>query len=164
MVYAEIPESEQENIEKIFCDVNNHKYDRNSDAVFLSAVMRFIAYINENQENRISSPTGALMLAIEYINSHISENIKIDGICESVHISKYHFCREFKRMTGQTLMEYVLKTRIVLAKNMLSKKQYSIHAISEKCGFSSVSYFCRVFKRESGMTPMEFRRSKEKEL
>ena len=162
MVYAEIGETEQENIEKLLCDIQSHREDKNFDTIFLSAVMRIFAYIDENEKDRIFSPMGALMLAVEYINSHISENIKIDDICEVVHISKYHFCREFKKMTGQTLMEYVLRTRIVLAKNMLTKKKYSIHEISEKCGFSSTSYFCRVFKNETKMTPMEFKKHIEK--
>ena len=162
IVYAEINEEEQQNIEKKFSDEQKHSDDKNFDAVFLSTAMRFLAYIDENQKERISTPKGSLMFAIEYINSHISENIKIDDICNVVHISKYHFCREFKKMTGQTLMEYILRTRIVLAKNMLSKEKHSIREISERCGFSSVSYFCRVFKNESGMTPMEFKRHKEK--
>lgn len=162
IVYAEVEDSEQENIERMMYDVYLHREDKNFEAVFLSTVLRFLTYIEENQKDRISSPKGSLMLAIEYINSHISGNIKIDDICSAVHISKYHFCREFKKITGQTLMEYILKTRIVLAKNMLSKEKHSIREISESCGFSSVSYFCRVFKNESGMTPMGFKKHREK--
>ena len=102
------------------------------------------------------------MSAIEYINSHISEEIKIDNVCEIIHISKYHFCREFKRLTGQTPMQYVLRTRITLAKNMLSKGDVSVQRISEMCGFRSVSYFCRAFRQECGMTPLEFKKAVKK--
>ncbi len=162
IVYAQIEEDEQQTVEKMITDVYNHRDDKNFDAVFFSTIMRFLTYIDENQKDKISSPAGMLVSAIEYINSHVSENIKIDDVCDAVHLSKYHFCREFKRMTGQTLMQYVLNTRIVLAKNMLLKEKYSIREISEKCGFSSMSYFCRMFKKESGLTPMEFKRHGEK--
>ena len=163
IVYAEISEESQAEIEKILYDVYRHREDKNFQAVFLSAVIRLLVYIDENQVDRILPSADAFIVSIEYINSHISEDIKIDDICNAVHLSKYHFCREFKKMTGQTLMEYVMKTRIALAKNMLVSKKRTIREVSESCGFSSMSYFCRVFKKESGMTPSEFRRNGEKE-
>jgi AraC-like DNA-binding protein len=55
-------------------------------------------------------------------------------------------------------MNYILKTRIILAQDMLSKEKLSVAEISERCGFSSISYFCRVFKNETGKTPLEYRR------
>ena len=35
----------------------------------------------------------------------------------------------------------------------------TLEEISERCGFSSISYFCRIFKETTGMTPGEFRRA-----
>ena len=96
-------------------------------------------------------------LAIEYINRHIFEHIGIDEICAAVHSSKYHFCRQFKNATGFTVMEYILKTRLILAKDMLLKNELTVSEISEKCGFSSVSYFSRVFRQEMGMSPLKYR-------
>jgi AraC-like DNA-binding protein len=56
-------------------------------------------------------------------------------------------------------MEYILATRIVLAKEMLQKTDLTVGEISERCGFSSISYFCRVFKQDTGRTPLGFRKS-----
>ena len=56
-------------------------------------------------------------------------------------------------------MKYILKTRIVLAKNMLSNESLSITVISNRCGFSSVSYFSRIFKEETGMNPLTFKKN-----
>ena len=97
--------------------------------------------------------------AIEYINRNITKNLTIDEICSKIHISKYHFCRQFKILTGTTIMKYILKTRIVLAKNMLSNESLSITVISNRCGFSSVSYFSRIFKEETGMNPLTFKKN-----
>ena len=86
------------------------------------------------------------------------ENIEIDDICDAIHVSKYYFCQKFKQVTGTTVMNYILNTRIASAKSMLENPALSISEVSEQCGFSSISYFCRVFKEESGMTPLQFQK------
>ena len=88
---------------------------------------------------------------------NIFKEITIDEICNHLHISKYYFCRQFKKSTGMTVMNYVLKTRITLAKDMLLNHDLSITDVSMRCGFSSVSYFCRVFKEDTGVTPLKFK-------
>lgn len=97
--------------------------------------------------------------AIVYIQKHISENISINDICAHVHISKYYFCRKFKEMTGLTVMKYILKTRIVMACNMIEQGQSNMAYISEECGFSSQAYFSRVFKDETGSSPMQYKKT-----
>ena len=82
----------------------------------------------------------------------------MDEICREIHISKYYFCRKFKKTTGFTVMDYVLKTRIVAAKGLLSETELSISEISNRCGFGSISYFCRVFKEHTGLTPLQYRK------
>ena len=96
--------------------------------------------------------------AVSYINDNIFAELDIDAISAYVHMSKYYFCRRFKETVGVTVMQYILKTRLALAKDMLSAGNASIGEVSEHCGFSSLSYFCRVFKEETGMTPSRFRR------
>lgn len=46
-----------------------------------------------------------------------------------------------------------------MAQGMLRKDAFSVSEVSERCGFSSVSYFCRAFKDETGMTPLQYRKS-----
>ena len=55
-----------------------------------------------------------------------------------------------------TVMEYILKTRIVLAKGLLISEKIPVSEVSSRCGFSSVSYFCRVFKEETGSNFIDF--------
>jgi AraC-like DNA-binding protein len=96
---------------------------------------------------------------VEYINTNIFSELSIDAICAAIHTSKYHFCRQFKKATGLTVSNYILKTRIVMAEGMLQNSDATIGEVSEKCGFCSISYFCRVFKDETGMTPRQYKLS-----
>ena len=73
-------------------------------------------------------------------------------------MSKYHFCRRFRNAVGTTVMDYILRTRIMMAKDMLDNENMTVTEISNKCGFSSLSYFSRVFKEKTGKTPVEYRK------
>ena len=57
-----------------------------------------------------------------------------------------------------TVMEYVLKTRLVMAKELLCKEKTSVTEVAARCGFSGLSYFSRVFKEETGLTPLAYRK------
>ena len=127
-----------------------------------SAVLRFIILLGENSYKPKFNTLGAMQTAVDYINEHITEDITVESICASIYMSKYHFCRSFKKKTGVTVMEYVLKTRIMMAEELLSAGNMSVTEISEACAFSSVSYFSRVFKSETGMTPLQYKKKNSK--
>ena len=125
-----------------------------------SGYLRLLTLLDQHIPEQLSPSSDTMQLAIEHINRHIFEALTIDGICAAVHTSKYHFCRQFKKATGFTVMEYILKTRLILARDMLLKTDKTISEISESCGFSSVSYFSRVFRQEMGMSPLKYRKEK----
>lgn len=162
IVYAEIDECERCAVDEIFTEINNCKND-DKEIILSARLLQLLFFLNKYMVQSTSAVTGFMSKAIKYINEHISSDINIDNICSAINISKYHFCREFKKHTGITVMQYILKTRIVLAKGELKKTNLSISEISEKCGFSGVSYFCHVFKREESCSPMGYRRRRQTE-
>ena len=158
-VYAEIPTDKIPAVDALLRDMSHHANDRKCrDAIFVSCFLRLLGFIAQNALDAISNSPSSLHRAIEYINQSIEKPLSIDQICEYVHISKYHFCRSFKKATGLTVMQYILNTRVVLAKHMLETEGLSIIEISEQCGFSSVSYFCRAFKEATLMTPLQYKK------
>lgn len=116
-VYAQIPENERKNVENLIDEIKKYKNHKDySEMVFLNCYMKLLIYLHKYASERIPAPSGFAAKAIEYINSRISEDITIDEISEAVHMSKYHLCRCFKNITGFTIMEYILKTRLAAAK------------------------------------------------
>lgn len=156
LIYSQFDSTED--AEKIFDEIsialNDPVYGQ---MTVYSALIKLMVILAKHSSDTISHHSNGMYKAIEYINNNIYNEITIDDICTKVHMSKYHFCRKFKNATGLTVMDYILKTRIVLAKNMLTKEKASVTEISNRCGFSSVSYFSRVFKRETGITPLKYR-------
>lgn len=155
-VYARVEETDREEVEKLFCP-------EKEEALLYAKLLRLLSFLKKYAVDSAATPTGFLSRAIEHIHKNISAPLDVDGICAAINISKYHFCRQFKKATGMTVMEYILKTRIVLAKNDLRKTALPVAQISDSAGFSSPAYFCRVFKQETGLTPLQYRRQKTDE-
>lgn len=160
MVYAQTNAETAGKIDSLFQQLMQYEdKDYYHNALLTSDYIQLLVHLNENATDTVYPDVGMIQKAIAYINSHIHENIRIDHICTNVHVSKYYFCKKFKQSTGLTVMDYMLKTRIISAKNMLENTEMTIGEISGRCGFSSQSYFCRVFKEESGMTPLQYQKS-----
>lgn len=158
-VYALIDENERNKVENIFCKIKEYENDKSYGKwILTSCIIELFVFLNKYSLENIPAASGVVSRAIEYINSNIEKNITIDEICSEIHMSKYHFCRQFKKVTDTTVMKYILKTRIVMAKNMLLNDNLSITEISNRCGFSSVSYFSRVFKEETGSNPLNYKK------
>ena len=95
--------------------------------------------------------------AVNYIRENIYEQITLDDLANAAAISKFHFSRLFKEETGLTPLEYVVQTKINLAKTILSTTNRTIADIAMDLGFSSESSFINAFKKRTGISPNRFR-------
>ena len=94
----------------------------------------------------------------KYIENNYTRKLCLDETEKRARLSKYHFCRVFKTLTGQTVMKYVNNVRIEKAKELLRKSLFSITEICFQVGFANLSNFNRTFKKVSGMAPSEYRK------
>lgn len=94
----------------------------------------------------------------QYLDEHFTEKILLDDLAEHFYLSKYHLSREFKRLYGITLQNYIQNKRITYAKEYLRFSQLPIETIAEKCGISDASYFNKVFKKSEGITASDYRK------
>lgn len=107
---------------------------------------------------RIGRDPSQLVTAVSnYIHHHISEPITTGAIAESLYISRTHLSARFRKETGITLSDYILKEKTNEAKRLLRYTDKPLSAISAYLGFSSQSHFSRTFRRYAGITPAEYR-------
>ena len=158
IVYAEIADEEKEKVEQIFAEIDAHKNEKGNELLIFSSLFKLFFLIDKYSVESVPVSKGIINKSIKYINENIALDITIEDICSAVNISKHYFCRQFKEYMGITVMKYILRTRITLAKIDLAKTNLSISEISEKNGFSSVSYFCRIFKETENCSPLQFRK------
>jgi AraC-like DNA-binding protein len=163
LVCAYLPEDVLSRVELSLSELNAAE-PKKVPARLAVATAELLISLDAYAISKESGVSDSITRAVKYINENIFSDIGIDEIAAYISISKYHFCRCFKAAMGITVMEYILKTRIMLAKRMLEEGELSVSEISSRCAFSSVSYFCRVFKLETGLSPREYRRSVRPQL
>ncbi len=104
------------------------------------------------------SPT-QLKLVTNYINDRLEQELSLDELAAIAQLSTYHFCRSFKRSTGFTPHQYVIRQRVERAKLLLRERKIGIAQVAISCGFTHQSHLNRHFKRSTGMTPKKFSKS-----
>lgn len=96
---------------------------------------------------------------LDYIEEHLGEQIRLDTLATLAGLSRSHFVREFRALTGLSPHAYVTARRIGRAKPMLADARVPLADIAFGLGFSSHSHFTTVFTRATGTTPMAFRKA-----
>lgn len=124
-------------------------------ALVTEAALLFCEKVRETREGNTGNPHVEQIK--NYISSHLTQPITLQEIADAVGLSKYHMCRLFKSLTGKTINEQIIDTRIELAKQMLLTGEYTITEISSLLQFCDQSYFTRVFREVTDETPNVFR-------
>ena len=94
---------------------------------------------------------------IEYINSHLAEDLSIDMLADVAFMSKYYLMRKFKAETGYSIHQYITSKRLLLAKELLNTTDTAITDICFQCGFKDYSSFFREFQKNFKVSPRQFR-------
>lgn len=102
-------------------------------------------------------PTQLTIAVTNYIQHHLSEPIRAEEMAKKLYMSRPYLSAKFKKETGETLTDFILKEKIKEAKRLLRYSDKSFTAISSYLGFSSLGHFSQVFKKYTGRTPTEYR-------
>jgi AraC family transcriptional regulator len=93
----------------------------------------------------------------EFIADNYSRDLRLAELAQVAGMSSFHFAREFKRTTGTTPHQYLIKYRIERAKALLAKEELPLIEVGLRSGFSNQSHFTRLFRRITGTTPNSYR-------
>lgn len=83
--------------------------------------------------------------------------LTIEYLAEKVYMSPNYLRTLFKDYTGETVLEYVTRTRINRSVELLRDTNMRVNDISRKVGYENPSHYCAVFRRQMGITPNQFR-------
>lgn len=91
-----------------------------------------------------------------YMQDHYRGKITKEHLGDFIGRSPNHAATLFRRVTGQTISEYVHGARIRTALYLLQESLLTVTEIADYLGYSDVSYFQRIFKRTTGQTPSAY--------
>jgi DNA-binding response OmpR family regulator len=101
---------------------------------------------------------------MKVVNENISNpELNIEFIADKVGVSRVHFHRKIKDLTGQTPGNFLRSIRMTQAAKLLASKHLDITDVSIATGFKSISTFSTSFKQVYGMTPSEYMKRHEED-
>ncbi len=93
----------------------------------------------------------------ELVDVKMEDDLSLDEMAESVGLSTAHFARMFRKSTGETPHQFVLRQRVERAKAMLGAPDARVLDVAVACGFKTQQHFAQVFRDICGVSPTEYR-------
>ena len=99
----------------------------------------------------------AMARARSFIAEHADEELSLAAVAKVVNMSATYFCEKFKEASGINFVEFVARTRVEKARNLLLNPNRRVSEVAFEVGFQSLSQFNRAFKKTAGQSPREYR-------
>ena len=109
---------------------------------------------NLKKENIISKHVSR---CLDYIDRHLNEKILLEQLATHVGLNTSYLSVLFKKETGLSVSDYILRRKLEVAENMLKNSDYNCAEISSFLAFNSQSHFTESFRKKNGVTPKQFR-------
>lgn len=94
---------------------------------------------------------------LAYIDANLAIPLSLDDLADQAGVSRAHFARHFRSLTGISPHRYVMMRRVERAKELLRSARLPMAQIAAEVGFSNQSHFTQVFSSLTGSTPSQFR-------
>lgn len=102
-------------------------------------------------------PVARLRKVMAYIDASLGERLDVATLAAVAGMSPGYFTAMFKRATGLTPHETVIRRRVTRSQELLADESLTIAAIGYQLGFSSHAHFCTAFRRRVGLSPTAWR-------
>jgi AraC family transcriptional regulator len=93
----------------------------------------------------------------EFVHAKMESDLSLDEMARSVGLSTAHFARMFRKSTGETPHQFILRERVERAKTILRAPNARILDVAIACGFKTQQHFAQVFRDACGVSPTEYR-------
>lgn len=101
----------------------------------------------------------ALRRCVEFIETHLEGNLRLNDLAREAGISTSHLIRSFRQSTGKTPYQFLLQQRVERARSLIRDHRVPLTEIALASGFADQHHLARVFRRFTGVTPSGYRRS-----
>ncbi|WP_180361708.1 helix-turn-helix transcriptional regulator [Paenibacillus sp. BGI2013] len=92
-----------------------------------------------------------------FIQEHLAEGISLQTIADHVKLHPVYLSKVYKTVSGETIGDYLYRTRMERAIHLLRSTDLKIAEVSGLLGFLAPPHFIKIFKKHYGCTPQEYR-------
>jgi len=96
----------------------------------------------------------------ELVHAGIEDEQSLAKMAETAGLSTAHFSQMFRKSTGESPHQFVLRHRVERAKELLRAPDARVLDVALACGFKRQQHFARIFRRVCGASPTEYRRER----
>ncbi len=100
-------------------------------------------------------------LDLDSIQSVMEENLHgeldLDTLAARAHLSKYHFCKRYKALTGYSPIQHFIHLKIERACYLLDVSAQPVSSVAASLGYDDAHYFSRLFRKVTGVSPRQYR-------
>lgn len=117
--------------------------------------------IDGNHKIKYLSDNIYIREAENYIRFHYDKDIRIASIARMLNLSLEYFSRLFKKETGISPQQLIIKYRIERSCTLLKSTHFTISEISNSVGITDTRYFSKLFRFNTGLSPREYRKNQK---
>lgn len=153
--------------------LEQEKSEPGSDLVLKSLGMKLIAIFLKAtyiKHNNVENPgfkfesydrTSIVNTLITFINENYMKDISLNKISKNMYLSPVYISKVFKDEMGESPINYLIKTRLSKAAEMLTDSHLSVKTIAKNVGYQDAYHFSKLFKKYYGKSPLKYKASEQ---
>ena len=131
--------------------------------IYLALILHYVEQECIAESSAVARPHNETVEQIcAYLAANYRQKFSLTEVAAQFYLSPYYLSRLFRRVTGQSIVDYINNRRIEAAQKLLETTELSISAVAEQTGFASAAHFRRVFREVMGTGPLQYRKGHKK--
>lgn len=137
-------------------ELASHIYAANQ----LRQILSHIALLRPTESIKGQRETAELERVHSLMRSHLHEKLDLDTLAAAVNLSKFHFVKRYRELSGTTPINRFIQLKIERACHLLDTTDKEIKEVAYAVGYDDAYYFSRIFRKQLGISPSQYRASR----
>jgi len=110
------------------------------------------------QTIKVHQPRSEIQAVQRMIEERYGTSFKMSELAKEVNFTEPYLSALFKKETGETMIDYMIRIRMKKARELLKDPNVKIYEVADAIGYSDPNYFAKLFKKIEGIYPQEYRK------
>jgi AraC family transcriptional regulator len=134
-------------------------YLQSATIMLVQHLLRHYSETQPQPNQPVGLPAHHLRYVTSYMREHLAEDLDLEHLAKLIKLSQSHFTNLFRKSTGQSPYQYLLRLRVDRARELLMRGNLSVADVAIAVGFYDQSHLTKQMKRLLGFTPRQLRQA-----